>query len=184
MLKTIAFVAAVAASASASAAQITVVNVGSILNESIALPAESTPGAGGAFAQFFEFTLPTQETVTVSMSDSAIGAERITGGVLALNDFTSTGPAPLFIPSGALIESSPILNTLGGQEATVTPDVLAAGAYFTEISGVSGASPIKIAVDGTVTATTVPEASTWAMMLLGVGFMTMFGLRRKQSFGV
>jgi len=157
---------------------ITVANVGSILNESIALPAEDTPGAGGAFAQFFEFTLPVGETVTVSMSDSAIGTERITGGSLSLNDWTSTGPGPLFIPAGALIESSPILNTSGGQEATVTPDALAAGAYFAEISGLSGASALKIAVDGTATAT-VPEPSTWAMLALGFGLLAFVGFGRR-----
>ena len=90
---------------------------------------------------------------------------------------------------GSLIESSSILNVLGGQEATVSPDALGAGAYFVEVAGVSGSLPIHIAIDGTITAvsgvgaTPTPEPSTWAMMLLGVGFLTMFGLRKKHSFG-
>lgn len=174
-----------AASASPSAAAlISVENIGSIFNESLPLPAESTPGSGIAFEQFFEFTLPVRETVTVSMSDSAIGSGRVTGGVLALNDWTSTGPGPLFIPAGALIESSPINTVLGGQEATVAPDTLNAGAYFTEISGVSGASPIHIAIDGTATALATPEPSTWAMILIGAAFMAWGAATRRRARGL
>jgi PEP-CTERM motif len=168
-----------AAAAPAAAAQVSVETVGSVLNESLALPAEDTPGSGIAFDEFFEFTLPVNETVTVSMSDSAIGSERVTGGVLSLNSQTSTGPGPLFIPIGALLESSPLTNVIGGQEATVAPDVLSAGAYFAELSGVSGASPIHIAIDGTVTAGAVPEPSTWAMLVIGFGVMAWGAMTRK-----
>jgi hypothetical protein len=161
-----------------SATQITVENIGSVLNESLALPAEDTPGGGIAFSEFFEFSLPTRETVTVSMSDSAIGAERIAGGLLSLNDFTSSAPVSPFQPIGALIESSPIANVLGGQEATVAPDALGAGAYFAEVSGISGGAPIHIAVDGTITAVSTPEASTWAMVVVGFGLMAWAGRRR------
>jgi hypothetical protein len=108
-----------------------------------------------------------RETVTLSVSDSATGAQRIVGGVLSLNTFTSTAPASPFQPLGALIESSALANVIGGQEATVTPDALDAGAYFAEVSGASGLAPIHIAIDGTVTATTVPEPSTWAMLVVG-----------------
>jgi hypothetical protein len=159
-----------------AATDITVANVGSLLNESVALPAESTPGLGGAFEQFFEFSLPVGETVTVSMSDSATGSQQITSGVLSLNDWTSTGSTPPFVPAGALIESSLLENVVGGQEATVTPDVLGPGAYFVELSGNSGLSPIRIAVDGTATAT-VPEASTWIMFIVGLAFMAWVGRR-------
>jgi PEP-CTERM motif len=162
------------------AATVTVDNVGAILNQSDALPAESTPGQGVTFAQFFEFSLPTRETVTVSMSDSGTGNLAIVDGVLSLNTHTSTGPAPLFIPAGALIESSLISNVVGGQEATVTPDVLSAGDYFAEINGTSGSSRIRLAIDGTATAVqAIPEPSTWAMVLVGFGLISMFGLRRK-----
>ena len=179
----LAFVLALAAGASPAraATEITVAHVGAILNQSVALPAEDTPGSSGAFAQFFEFTLPTRETVTVSMSDSAIGSERIVGGLMSINDWTSTGPAPLFIPAGALIESSAIGDTIGGQEDTVTPDALGAGAYFAEISGVSGASAIKIAVDGTATASVVPESPTWAMLLIGLALIGLGAATRARS---
>jgi len=169
----------------ASAALISVESLGSILNQSLALPAEDTPGSGISFAEFFEFSLPTKETVTLSMSDSAIGTQKISGGALSLNDWTSTGPGPLFIPAGALIESSPIVNFIGGQSATVVPDVLAAGNYFAEVSGVSGSSPIHISVDGTITAVTgvgatVPEPSTWVMLALGFGAMAWAAATRRR----
>src|SRR3984885_5103495 len=120
---TLAALVALAAPAHA-ASQITVENIGAVLNESLALPAEDTPGSGIGFEQYFEFTLPVAEIVTVSVSDSAIGNQRITGGVLSLNDWTSNAPVSPFEPMGALIEGSSILNVIGGQEATVSPDVL------------------------------------------------------------
>jgi hypothetical protein len=158
---------ALAVSPAIAATQITVEDIGAVLNQSLALPAEDTPGLGIAFEQFFEFSLPVRETVTLSVSDSATGAQRIVGGVLSLNTFTSTAPVSPFQPLGALIESSALANVIGGQEATVTPDALDAGAYFAEVSGASGLAPIHIAIDGTVTATTVPEPSTWAMLVVG-----------------
>jgi hypothetical protein len=179
LLLTTAFLAAFGATP-VKALTITVDDIGSLLNESVPLPAHNTPGSGIGFEQFFEFTLPVAETVTVSMSDSAVGSGRITGGLLSLSDWTSTGSTPPFVPMGALLESASIVNVVGGQEATVTPDGLAAGAYFAEISGLSGASALKIAVDGTATAT-VPEASTWAMAAIGFAFLAAFGLRRQRG---
>jgi hypothetical protein len=157
-------------------------NVGSIFNESLALPAEDTPGSGIGFAQFFEFSLPTRETVTVSMSDSGIGNLAVVGGVLSLNTQTSTGPGPLFTPLGAFLESSPVLNVVGGQEAIVSPDILNAGNYFVALTGTSGSSPIHLAIDGTVTAqAAVPEPSTWAMILLGFAGLAFIGGRSRRA---
>ena len=163
------------------ATQVTVEDIGAVLNQSLALPAEDTPGSGIGFEQFFEFTLPVRETDTLSVSDSAIGAERIIGGFLSLNTFTSSAPVSPFQPIGALIEGSALNDVLGGQEGTVAPDVLGAGAYFAEVSGLSGASPIHIAIDGTVTAVSTPELSTWAMLAIGFGLMVWTGLRRAKS---
>jgi hypothetical protein len=165
----------------AYAAQITVEDIGAVLNQSLALPAEDTPGSGIGFEQFFEFTLPVRETVTLSVSDSATGAQRIVGGVLSLNTFTSTAPVSPFQPMGSLIESSALINFLGGQAATVTPDPLAAGSYFAELSGVSGGSPIHIAIDGTITAVPTPEPATWAMMLTGFAALALMGWKRPRA---
>ena len=177
---TLAAVVALAVPAHA-ATEVTVENIGAILNESLALPAEDTPGSGIGFEQFFEFTLPVKEEVTVSVSDSAIGAQRITSGLLSLNTWTSTAPVSPFQPIGALIESAGILNVIGGQEATVSPDALSAGSYFALVEGVSGTSPIHIAIDGTITAVATPETSTWAMMALGFGIMALFGYRSRRG---
>lgn len=174
----LAFLAAFGSSKANAALDVTVANVGTILNQSVALPAEATPGLGQPFDEFFEFTLPVAEQVTVSMSDSAVGLERIIGGALSLNDWTGVQATPPFEPTGALIESSAILNFAGGQSATVNPDELAAGDYFAEISGTSGLSPLRIAVDGTATAV-VPEPSTWALTALGFGALAFIaGMRR------
>ena len=165
----------------ASAATVVVENVGSILNQSMALPAEATPGGGTPFAQFFEFSLPTTESVTASVSDSGIGSLAVLGGVLNLNFHTTTGVGPLFIPAGSLIESANFINTAGGQEATVGPQILTAGNYFVDVTGTSGSSPIHLAIDGTVTALATPEASTWAMLGLGFGAIAMMGFKRSRK---
>jgi PEP-CTERM motif len=165
----------------ANAATVVVENVGSILNQSMALPAEATPGGGTPFAQFFEFSLPTTESVTASVSDSGVGSLAVLGGVLTLNFHTTTGVGPLFIPAGALIESASFINTAGGQEATVGPQILNAGNYFVDVTGTSGSSPIHLAIDGTVTALATPEPSTWAMLGLGFGLMAFLGVRTKRK---
>jgi len=172
--------AAIGANPVQAAIQVSVENIGSVFNESLALPAEDTPGSGISFEQFFEFSLPVKEVVTMSVSDSGIGSEKIVGGVFSLNNHTTTGPGPLFIPAGSLIDSSPLSNFAGGQEAIVGPNTLVAGNYFAEVSGASGASPIHLAIDGTVTAGAVPEASTWAMLVTGFGLISMFGLRGRK----
>jgi PEP-CTERM motif len=165
----------------AQAATVVVENVGSVINESKALPAEATPGVGVSFAQFFEFSLPTTESVTASVSDSGVGSLAVLGGVLNLNFHTTTGVGPLFIPAGALIDSSPFTNTAGGQEATVGPQILTAGNYFVDVTGTSGASPIHLAIDGTVTALATPEPSTWAMLGLGFGMLAFIGRKAKRQ---
>jgi|SRR5580698_6882851 hypothetical protein len=171
----------------AQAATVVVENVGSILNQSVALPAEDTPGSGISFAQFFEFSLPVAESITASVSDSAPVSLRVLGGTLSLSTHTSTGIGPLFIPAGSLIDSVSFINTLGGQEATIGPDVLAAGSYFVDVTGTSGASPIHLAIDGTITgvtgvgATPTPEPSTWAMLGLGFGMLAFIGRKAKRQ---
>jgi PEP-CTERM motif len=173
------------ASTAHAADQITVENIGSVFNQSLALPAEDTPGSGIGFEQYFEFTLPVAETVTLSVSDSGIGNLRIAGGALSLNDWIGNLGVSPFQPVGPLIESSAILDVLGGQEATVAPDVLAAGSYFAEVSGVSGSSPIHLAIDGTITgvtgvgSTATPEPSTWAMLVLGFAGLAWAGFKRR-----
>ena len=175
---TLAAVVALAAPAYA-ANQITVENIGAVFNQSLALPAEDTPGSGIGFEQYFEFTLPTTEQVTLSVSDSGFGNLRIVGGLLSLNFFTSSAPVSPFQPIGAVIDSAALLDVPGGQNGELGPDTLAAGAYFAEVSGVSGSSPIHLAIDGTVTGLATPEPSTWAMLVAGFALLGVFGVRRR-----
>jgi hypothetical protein len=179
LLAATALVAVGSVGGASAATQITVSNLGSILNESISVPPGSTPGSGQAFESFYEFMLPTSETVTFSVTDSAFGNLKIIGGLISLNDWTSTGVFPPHVPGGSLIESAGLTNFIGGQGATVTPDILNKGAYFAEFSGTSGGSPIHLAIDGTVTALATPEPQTWAMMIMG--FLTMAALGFKRS---
>jgi hypothetical protein len=177
---TLAAVVALAAPAHA-AIQVTVENIGSVFNESLALPAEDTPGSGIGFEQFFEFTLPVAQQVSLSVSDSGFGPLKIVGGELSLNNWTSTGVVSPFIPIGSLIDSAALINVPGGQSAELGPDTLAAGAYFAEVSGVSGSSPIHLAIDGTITAVSTPEPSTWAMMAMGFGLLSLVGYRSRRG---
>jgi hypothetical protein len=177
---TLAALVALAAPAYA-ASQITVENVGAVFNQSLPLPAESTPGSGIGFEQFFEFSLPVSEQVTLSVSDSGFGNLRIVGGVLSLNFFTSSAPTSPFEPIGAMIDSAGLIDVSGGQSAELGPDILLAGNYFAEVSGVSGSSPIHLAIDGTATALTTPEPATWAMMALGFVVMALFGYRSRKG---
>jgi hypothetical protein len=162
--------------------QITVTDLGSIFNDSISFPSEHTPGNNGQFEDFFEFTLPVAEVVTLSMSDSGQGNQKIVGGILSLSTWTGTGATSPFIPTGVLIDSSPITNFNGGQSATTGPDEEAAGKYFALIEGKSGAAALKIAIDGNATAVLgAPETSTWTMMFLGFAGLAYAGMRSKKN---
>src|ERR1700674_2620315 len=107
----------------ASAATVVVVdNLGSILNASVSFPGTKTPGSGKAFADYFEFTLPTGEYVSASVSLSGPTIDQIpkNKGHLILANWTSTGPTPPHIPAGAIIEQATISPpSNGGQSATV-----------------------------------------------------------------
>ena len=162
--------------------QITVDNLGPIFNDSVSFPSDHTPGNNVPFESYFEFTLPVAEVVTLSMSDSAQGNQKISGGILSLSTWTGTGATPPFVPTGTMIDSSPIINFNGGQSATTGPDEEAAGTYFALIKGTSGAAVLKLAVDGNATATLgAPEPSTWAMMLLGFAGLAYAGMRSKKN---
>lgn len=186
----VAFGVAILCSPAAHATTITVQNLGSILNDSISFPTNTkTPGGGATFEDFFEFTLPTPEYVTASMSISGPIKDQIPAGTgaLSLYSWTSTAISPPFTPSGSLIEQAMVsAPSLGGQSAVVgtsTPfgDYEAAGNYFVEVSGMSGAGTLRLAIDGNVTALGAPEPSTWAMFGIGFVGLAAVGLRRRRS---
>jgi hypothetical protein len=172
----------------AHATTITVENLGSILNDSISFPTNlKTPGSGGKFEDFFEFTLPTAEYITASMSISGPVADQIPAGKgeLILSTWTSTLAGS---PVGSLIEEAAVSDpsASGGQSAVVgsfTPsgDYEAAGNYFVEVSGTSGLGRLKLAIDGNVTTLAVPEPSTWAMFGIGFAGLAAVALRRRRN---
>src|SRR3984957_16539926 len=154
------FGVAILCSPAAQATTITVENLGSILNDSVSFPNTKTPGSGKTFEDFFEFTLPTAEYITASMSISGPISDQIPlgEGNLVLSSWTSTSSVSPFVPLGSMIEEAAVsAPSLGGQTAVVgtfTPfgDYELAGTYFVEVSGMSGAGALNLAVDGNVTA--------------------------------
>jgi PEP-CTERM motif len=181
---------AVLSSSAAHATTITVQNLGSILNDSVSFPNTKTPGSSKTFEDFFEFTLPTAEYITASMSISGPISDQIpTGkGTLTLSTWTSTSGASPFIPLGTVIEEAAVsAPSSGGQTAVVgsfTPfgDYELAGTYFVEVAGTSGAGSLKLAVDGNVTTlAAVPEPSTWAMFGIGFASLAAAGLKRRRG---
>jgi hypothetical protein len=95
------FGVAILCSPAAHATTITVENLGSILNDSVSFPDTKTPGGSKTFEDFFEFTLPTGEYITASMSISGPTSDQIPAGEgeLTLSTWTSgVSPSP---PSGA-----------------------------------------------------------------------------------
>ncbi len=185
----VAFGVAILCSPAAHATSITVQDLGSILNDSVSFPSTKTPGSGQTFDDFFEFTLPTAEYITASMSISGPIVDQIPSGQgqLSLFTWTSTSSSSPFIPLGTLIEEATVSDpSKGGQSAVVgtfTPfgDYEAAGTYFVEVAGMSGAGSLKLAIDGNVTSLSAPEPSTWAMF--GIGFLGLaaVGLRRRRN---
>ena len=181
-------VVSILCSPAAQATTITVQNLGS--NDSISFPTTTkTPGGGKTFEDFFEFTLPTAEYITASMSISGPIVDQIPAGKgqLSLYTWTSTSNSSPFVPLGTLIEQAAVSNpSLGGQSAVVgsfTPfgDFEQAGTYFVEVSGTSGLGTLKLAIDGNVTTLAVPEPSTWAMFGIGFAGLAAVGLTRRHK---
>jgi hypothetical protein len=181
------FGVALLCSPAAYAATITVENLGSILNDSVSFPATKTPGAGKTFEDFFEFTLPTAEYITASMSISGPISDQIPAGKGELTLSTWTSGVSPSIPLGSMIEQATVsAPSSGGQSAVVgsaTPfgGYEPAGAYFVEVSGKSGSGGFKLAVDGNVTTLAVPEPSTWAMFGIGFAGLAAMGLTRRRG---
>jgi PEP-CTERM motif len=180
---------AIFCSPAAHATTITVQNLGSILNDGVSFPNTKTPGAGKTFEDFFEFTLPTAEYISASMSISGPVVDQIPAGKgqLSLSTWTSTSISAPFIPSGTLIEQATVsAPSLGGQTAVVgsfSPfgDFEGAGTYFVEVSGTSGLGTLRLAVDGNVTTLAVPEPSTWGMFGIGFAGLAAVGFKRRRG---
>jgi hypothetical protein len=184
------FGVAILCSPAAHATSITVEDLGSILNDSVSFPDTKTPGSGKMFEDFFEFTLPTAEYITASMSISGPLLDQIPAGTgrLILSTLTSMSGGSPSIPLGSLIEQAMVSapSSSGGQSAVVGSatqfgDYELAGTYFVEVSGTSGAGSLKLAVDGNVTTLAAPEPSTWAMFGIGFAGLAAMGFKRRRG---
>src|SRR5271154_3241414 len=100
--------------------KITVENLGPILNDSVSFPSTKTPGASKTFEDFFEFTLPTAEYITASMSISGPISDQIPAGKGELTLSTWTSGVSPSIPLGSVIEQATVSDpSSGGQSAVV-----------------------------------------------------------------
>jgi PEP-CTERM motif len=182
------FGVAILCSPAARATTITVENLGPILNDSVSFPNTKTPGSGKTFEDFFEFTLPTAEYITASMSISGPIGDQIPAGTGELALSTWSNALLPGIPVGSVIEEATVsAPSLGGQTAVVgtfTPfgDFEEAGSYFVEVSGTSGLGSLRLAVDGNVTALgAVPEPATWTMFGIGFAGLAAVGLSKRRG---
>lgn len=130
---------------------------------------------------FGTFTLDTPASLAILTTIPVSGLETIDGGSLAL--FEGTPP----LDDADIARSSPILifrKPLELRSSIYTGELdlsVPAGVYFTEILG--DASDPVIASLSLQSSAVVPEASTWAMLVLGfagAGFAG-YGLRRRTA---
>src|SRR5580700_8850035 len=111
---------AILCSPAAHATTITVQNLGSILNDSVSFPNTKTPGVGKTFDDFFEFTLPTAEYISASMSISGPVVDQIPAGKGAVEpiyldvDFDLRAIHPIGNPHRASHGLRPILRRPDG----------------------------------------------------------------------
>jgi hypothetical protein len=134
---------------------------------------------GGLFDDQYTFTLDNPETITIvailntyplGPGSSAFIADftgEVVAGTPALPGVVVIGPELATSPCGAVANCQ----SLGGIAT------LAAGDYFLDFSGDAG---ITAAYGGTInTVAAVPEASTWAMMVLGFCSLGWLARRRR-----
>jgi hypothetical protein len=80
-LSSVAAVSVVLLCSPASAAAVTVIDLGSILDDSMSLPSTlKTTGSGLSFSDYFEFQLPQAEFVSASTSISGPTVDQIPAG--------------------------------------------------------------------------------------------------------
>ena len=131
--------------------------------------------AAGANTGAYTFTI-TQPNVVVSSSFT-----NAANGTTGLFTFDSIG---LYSYTSAtnytLLESGSTGTTANFQFASLAPFTLNAGNYAVAYTGTVTGAPAGVGSNFTFSAGAVPEASTWAMMMIGFGMMG-FGLRRRKS---
>jgi hypothetical protein len=122
----------------------------------------------GSFMDAGTFTLTTFGVDTAVSATIAVNrAGAFTPGALALYE-----GSPF---TGTLIESDPLTFAKSAYTASFA-DILGPGTYYAEVTGTVNVS--HLGVGGTVTTSTVPEPSTWVMMMLGFAGLGYAAVRR------
>ena len=129
------------------------------------------PDDAGSFSENVSGPVDVEATFTLTMS-----------AITALSATISTRTAAAYTPGDLEL-------WLGGVEVAFAPLMFAPSAYtasFTETLApgdytviITGTAHRALGVGGTVTTSTVPEPSTWAMMLLGFAGLGYAAFRRK-----
>ena len=138
-----------------------------------------TPGTSGATAGATDvgvtsidligtFTSSTEFDVSVSTTTAVI-RQIISDATLWLFSGTPTGP-------NTVLEQVSVSKVGSAYFGSLSDSGLAAGSYFVEFTDTASA-PVSPTISVTTASTTVPESSTWAMMVLGFAGLGFAGLR-------
>jgi len=180
----------------ASSACAAVYNIGTITEPSGTFGAPialKITGSALPFKVDIEFTLPYQDQLVVA-SLSASTAILVAGAHPPINIQLTNGNLELFagVPgSGVPVsgESGPVMGSNQFYGGGLPPDVLGAGTYYLEFTGLyapqiwNGSNYVldtrsKLSYNGTISITSVLEPSTWAMMLVGFAGLGLAGYQR------
>jgi len=112
-----------------------------------------------SFDDYFQFTLGGAYEIALTMTATPSTLTFSALELLASDKLTSLGT---FLPNG---EITPLVTTVD------------AGTYYVHVAGASSATK-KVTYAGTIDVSPVPEASTWAMMILGLGLVGAAARRR------
>lgn len=152
----------------------------------------------GDYAEYLVFTVTGNSPLSFSASETNNGstllASFFSSGTLELfkcasTDCGSTGPTVAPTPVGGAILTDPIsakipiTATSFFQDTQISSATLTTGSYFVELIGTVGA-PDHTAFLPSVNLTvlsTVPEPSTWAMLVLGFAGLGYAAFRRSKS---
>ena len=131
----------------------------------------------GGFTDDYTFTITQNSTITV------VGLINTFAGGLGSGQFIANFSASIFAEPSNTLVLGPSDGTAGCGAISLCQSlsgsaVLGAGSYLLEVTGTGGANA-SYGGDITTVAGAVPEASTWAMLILGFAGIGAMGLRQR-----
>jgi hypothetical protein len=157
------------------------INLGNQLPPSQLSIGNTFAGTAGAFNDNYLFSIPAASTDSITSTISL-------GSIFGINSLQTSlysGASIVSgVPSGSLMASSNLLTFNGAgwtsSSAIINPIMLTAGSYILHVAGnVSGTSGGSYS--GILNIASVPEASEWALMLLGFGLIGFIANRRQRD---